>query len=75
MSIPRQRRQTIKRLVTEGLHYCCLWAFFKRNWRRTQVIADRLGCSTSAIRYAKASFKAGELKCENCKNCLKGRLV
>ena len=36
-------RTTIKTLVTDGgLGYCCLWAFFKI-FRKTPVIAARLG--------------------------------
>lgn len=68
------QRQTVRRLVCEGLGYCCLWAFFRRNWRRTSVIADRLGCATSTIRYHKADFKAGVMECEGCKNCMKAKL-
>lgn len=39
------------------------------------MIADRLGLATSTIRYAKAAYKAGEMKCEGCEKCLKGKLV
>lgn len=61
-------RQTIKLLVTEGLGYCCLWAFFRLfpSRRETSLIADRLGVSDRAVRYARNN--AG--KCEKCKNCL-----
>lgn len=73
-SAKRPRRLTFRRLVVEELHYCCPWAFLRRNWRRTQVIADRLGLATSTIRYAKADFKSGKLQCEGCSKCLKDKL-
>lgn len=70
MSTLKPSRQTFRLLITEGLHYCCPWAFFKL-YKRTALIAERLGLSTRAIRMQKARFKAGEFSCEDCANCLK----
>ena len=74
MSTQKPRRQTVKRLVTEGLGYCCLWAFFKLH-KRTGMIAERLGVTDRAVRYHKMAFKDGNLSCEKCQKCLKGRLL
>lgn len=63
-------RPLIETLVTKGLGYCCPWAFFSI-FRRTQVIADRLGVHPSNVRRAKAKVKCGEWKCERCGNCMK----
>ena len=72
MPPPPMTRQTLKLLITEGLGYCCEFAFFKLH-KRTSLIADRLGVSDRAVRYHKMAFKQGDLKCEACKKCLKGR--
>jgi len=66
-------RVTVKKLVVEGLGYCCLYAFFK-TYKRTGLIAARLGVSDRAIRYHKMAFKDNCLSCEKRENCLKGRL-
>ena len=68
-------RITIKKLVTskDGLGYCCLFCFFKCH-KRTGLIAERLGVTDRAVRYWKMAFKQGDLKCERCPGCLKGRL-
>ena len=58
-------RPTIFSMVTQDLHYCCLWFFFSR-FRKTRVVADRLGVSPQAVRACKAT-------CGGCKgtgNCL-----
>lgn len=60
-------------LIREGLGYCCLWAFFAR-YKRTGMIAARLGVTERAIRYHKADFRAGCLKCEKREKCLKEHL-
>jgi len=56
-------------LITDGLGYCCEYIFF-HYYKDTSMIAARLGVTTRAIRKHKAAFAAGELRCENCKNCL-----
>ena len=63
-------RQTVRRLITEGLGYCCPWAFFSL-FKNTITIALRLGVTTRAVRYAKADFAAGHHRCENCSNCMR----
>lgn len=67
-SIPRAN--SVEYLITVGLGYCCLWRFF--SWfRQTHLIADRLGVTSRAIRKHKERFRAGELSCENCRNCMR----
>ena len=77
MSEQKAQRQTVKRLITEprpyGLGYCCIYAFF-RLFKRTGLIAARLGLTDRAIRYHKMAYKDGDMHCEKCPNCLKGRL-
>jgi hypothetical protein len=73
MSSTKQlQRQTVKRLVTEGMGYCCLWAFF-RLYKRTAQIALRLGVEDRTVRYHKSAFNAGCYRCEQNEKCLKGR--
>lgn len=64
----------MKDLALKGLGYCCLWAFFTVN-KRTGMIATRLGVDSRTIRWQKAKFKAGEMECEKCSNCLKRKGV
>lgn len=72
-STSKPQRQTVERLITEGMGYCCLWAFF-RLFRQTALIASRLGVSDRAIRKHKSAFKAGCYRCQNRKGCLFSRL-
>lgn len=71
MSRPKSKRQTVKRLITEGLGYCCEWAFFKLFHHYTGLIASRLGVDERTVRYHKAAFKAGQMRCQGCRKCLK----
>ena len=64
---------TIKNLVIDGLGYCCESAFF-RCFKRTGLIATRLGVSERAVRYRKELFRAGKLECNHCKKCMDERL-
>lgn len=71
----RNEHSIFYRLITsqsEGLGYCCVWAFFSR-FKRTAVIAARVGVDRSTVKRWKRRFYAGELKCENCERCLKVR--
>lgn len=65
-------RQTVRHLITEGLGYCCPWMFF-RLYRRSSVIADRLGVTVRAVQKAKAAADAG--KCEGCEKCLRTKIT
>lgn len=47
-------RPTIRSMVTQDLHYCCLWFFFSR-FRRTGLIAARLGVSPQAVRACRST--------------------
>ena len=73
MSIQKLPRQTLERLICEGLGYCCEYAFFKLH-KQTGLIAARLGLGERTVRYHKMAFKDGCLKCEGKENCLKGKL-
>ena len=54
-------------LIT-SLGFCCPYAFF-RCYKRTGLIAARLGVTDRAIRYQKAAFRCGEMKCEKQLAC------
>jgi len=66
----KMTRPTIKILIEQDLGYCCQWFFFNQ-FRRTALIAARLGVSDRAIRYSKAEVKKGCLKCENNPTCMR----
>jgi len=70
----KPRHLSVELLITEGLGYCCAWVFFMR-FKRTALIAARLGVTTRAVRYAKARFNSGEIKCNNCANCMCKKLT
>lgn len=67
-------RPTIHTLVTQDLGYCCEWFFFSR-FRRTAMLATRLGFTRRAIQYAKARVKNGECQCEGNPRCMKHLLT
>lgn len=70
--MPSLRRTSLSYLVTEGLHYCCLWRFFSLYQRETtETISLRLGCSTSAVRKNRALWEKGCLGCEGSPRCSK----
>ena len=71
---PRNPRvNSVEYLVTEGLGYCCLYAFFSL-YTETELIALRLGVTSRAIRYNKERFSEGEFSCCNGAKCLKSKL-
>jgi hypothetical protein len=61
--------QSIPELVTNDLGYCCVYFFFTR-YRKTALIAARLGVTDRAVRYVKARVRDGESKCTECERCL-----
>ena len=67
-------RPTVKSLITEDLGYCCTWFFFK-HFRNTALIADRLGVTTRAVRYAKAEVDDGFEVCKKCPDCLHAKIT
>lgn len=62
-------RLTLKSMIEVDLGYCCLYAFF-RLYRKTPVIADRLGVTTRAVRKYKAAFRAREFECTKKDCCM-----
>jgi hypothetical protein len=64
------RVNSISFLVRHGLGYCCEWSFFQF-YKDCELIAIRLGVSSRAVRKHKAAVLAGEIRCTNCKGCLK----
>lgn len=64
-------RLTIDHLVTskDGLGYCCLW-FFLTRFRRTRLVADRLGVSMEAVNAHRRKVKCGQLQCESRGSCM-----
>jgi hypothetical protein len=65
-------RLTIHTLITEDLGYCCEWFFFSR-FRRSALIADRLGVTQRAVQIHRA--EARHSACENCPNCLRRKIT
>lgn len=66
---------TIRSLICEGgLGYCCPWFFFQ-HYRNCEVIADRLGVTSRAIRLAKARVDSGDAICERHPNCMHARIT
>jgi hypothetical protein len=63
-------RPTILSMVTQDLHYCCLWFFFTR-FRKTAVVADRLGVTTRAVRMNKAACGG----CKETSNCMDKKIT
>lgn len=59
--------------TTQGLGYCCLWAFFRR-YKRSTLVALRLGVDRSTVKRWRQRFRAGEFSCTKCPRCLKGRV-
>lgn len=68
------RSPPIKGLITLGLNYCCVWAFFSL-FRKTDVIADRLGCQRRVVQVWKKRFREGGLACTNCERCMFAALL
>lgn len=66
---PDKRSPLFIRLICGDLGYCCIYAFF-RLFKRTGLIATRLGMSRRTVQLYKVRWRAGEFKCEGCKNCL-----
>lgn len=62
-------RILVSDMITKDLGYCCVWFFFKR-YRRTSLIAARLGVSPRAIRYHKSAVNDGLVGCPKAPNCM-----
>lgn len=68
-------RPTFRRLISSpALGYCCPWAFFHYNTRRTALLAARLGLVTRAVRKHKALWRCGDYECERAEGCIKKKL-
>jgi hypothetical protein len=65
---------SIKLMVVKDLGYCCPWFFFK-HFRKTGLIAARLGVTERAVRYIKAEVRSGEETCKNCATCLHAKVT
>ena len=67
--MPKRPRQNISYFISL-LGYCCEWRFFSL-YKQTCLIAARLGVSDRAVRYRKALWRAGSLRCTGCPRCVK----
>ena len=56
-------------MIEEDLGYCCQWFFFT-HYKRTALIASRLGVSERAVRYAKAEALGRPPQCEGREACM-----
>lgn len=64
----------IRSMIVEDLGYCCPWLFF-RGFRKSSLIAARLGVATRSIQVVKASCDNGYEECTNAPTCMKGKLA
>lgn len=73
----QQMRSLFVRLVTnEGLHYCCVHAFFTQHeTTRTSLISLRLGVHTRTVKRHRAMFRKGEYQCQSSERCMKAREI
>lgn len=58
-------RVTLQALIEGDLGYCCVWFFLSR-FRRTRLVADRLGVTDQAVRQARHRCT----KCEERPTCM-----
>lgn len=63
-------RPTVRSMILEDLGYCCLWFFFDR-YKKTALIAARLGVSERAVRYTREGCGG----CAGNPNCLRKKLT
>lgn len=63
----------IRSMIVEDLGYCCPWVFFQV-FRKTSLIADRLGVSSRSIRIVKARCDNNEETCTGVARCMKAKL-
>lgn len=66
-------RLTIRLMIVEDLGYCCLPFFFSR-YKKNTLVADRLGVSARAVRYAREATRDEPPPCTNCDQCLLRRI-
>ena len=67
-------RITVRSLIEEDLGYCCQHFFFT-HYRKTALIAARLGVTDRAVRYAKEAVDEGRETCKGCDRCLKKKIT
>ena len=63
----------IRSMIVEDLGYCCPWVFFQV-FRKTSLIATRLGVAPRSVRIVKARCDNGEEKCTGIPRCMKEKL-
>lgn len=63
----------IRSMIVEDLGYCCPWVFFQM-FRRTSLIATRLGVAPRSVRMVKARCDNGEETCTGVARCMKKKL-
>lgn len=69
LSLHNTRPNSVSYLITQGLGYCCEYAFFSR-YKNTEMIAARLGVTPRAVNLHKAMVRDGKLLCEGASRCL-----
>lgn len=67
-------RLTIPIMIVQDMGYCCPFFFFS-HYRRTALIAARLGVSDRAVRYHKEELDAGRMVCAKAPGCLHARIT
>jgi len=70
IKIHNSRPNDFKSLVTNGLGYCCEWAFFNLFIDKpSSLIADRLGITKRAVNIHKRAWKEGRTTCQELPVC------
>ena len=67
------KKPLTEKLITDGMGYCCLYAYFSL-YRQNRLIAARLGIHRWTVWYWKRKYDNGELTCQCNGKCMKDKL-
>lgn len=67
------KKPLTEQLITDGLGYCCPYAYFSL-FRQTRLISARLGICRGQVKVWKARYNNGELTCQCNGKCVKDKL-
>lgn len=66
---------SVDQMLTRGMGFCCPWAGLEANRKvSSELLGVRLGVSGRAIRYRYDAVASGDLRCENNRTCMKGKI-
>lgn len=67
------KKANIHDMITQDLGYCCEHWFFS-HYKQTALVAARLGMTTRAVRYHKASAREAQCEKKDCCMLKKGKV-